>query len=39
VSAVGRSLLVLFALGCHAHSPAAPVQGRAAGDDVTLYRD
>lgn len=36
---MGRLLLILFALGCHAHPHPAPVQGRATGDDLTLYRD
>ena len=34
-----RSLLILFAVGCGAHAPRTPVQGRATGDDLTLYRD
>lgn len=36
---MGRLLLVLFALGCGAHKPTAPVKARAVGDDLTLYRD
>jgi hypothetical protein len=36
---VVRLLLILCAVGCHAHAPRAAVQGRASGDDLTLYRD
>lgn len=36
---MGRLLLILFALGCGAHSHPAPVKARATGDDLTLYRD